>query len=171
MEEKQPKELDKNLAAICGLYCEACSLFIATTEDPVRLKGLAKRFELSEETIKCYGCRSDKRGPYCQTCKMSACAADRGIDFCVQCTEYPCEELKQFQSAMPHRIELWDDLERIKTVGYEEWLKEKRAHYRCPQCGTLNSTYDSKCRKCGQEPSCDYVAEHNNEIKEFLNQR
>jgi predicted RNA-binding Zn-ribbon protein involved in translation (DUF1610 family) len=171
MEEKQPGALDKKLAAVCGLFCPACSLFIATTEDPAKLKGLAKRFELPEETIKCYGCRSDKRGPYCQTCKMSACSAERGIDFCVQCPDYPCEELKQFQSAMPHRIELWDDLERIKAVGYEEWLKEKRAHYGCPQCGSLNSTYDLKCRKCGRESSCDYVAEHRKEIEDFLSKR
>jgi predicted RNA-binding Zn-ribbon protein involved in translation (DUF1610 family) len=171
MEEKKSAELDKKLAAVCGLYCEACSLFIATTEDPARLKGLAERFELPEETIKCYGCRSDKRGPYCQTCKMSACAGERGIDFCVQCPEYPCEELKQFQSAMPHRIELWEDLERIKAVGYEEWLKEKRVHYSCPQCGSLNSAYDFKCRKCQQAPSCDYVAEHKEAIEEFLRKR
>jgi hypothetical protein len=31
-------ETGKNLAAVCGLYCEACSLFIATKEDPERLK-------------------------------------------------------------------------------------------------------------------------------------
>jgi len=35
------EESDKILAAVCGLYCEACSWFIATTEDPERLKRLA----------------------------------------------------------------------------------------------------------------------------------
>ena len=171
MEEKQPGDLGKNLAAVCGLFCEACSLFIATTEDPARLKALAKRFELPEETIRCYGCRSDKRGPYCQTCKMSACAAERGFDFCVECGDYPCDELKQFQAAMPHRIELWNDLERLKAVGYKQWLEEKRIEYGCPQCGTLNSTYDFKCRKCGREPSCSYVAGHREAIDKFLNNR
>jgi len=32
---------DKKFAAVCGLYCEACSWFIATTEDPERLKRMA----------------------------------------------------------------------------------------------------------------------------------
>ena len=119
--ENHPGGSDKKLAAVCGLYCEACTLFIATKEDPERLKGLAARFQLSEEAIKCYGCRSDKRGPYCEKCKMFTCAVERGIDFCVECAEYPCSHLKQFQSERAHRIELWDGLDRIKTVGYKEW--------------------------------------------------
>jgi hypothetical protein len=99
---------------------------------------------------------------------MSACAAERHINFCIECEEYPCNELKQFQSAMPHRIELLTNLERIKSVGYQQWLKEIREHYTCPQCQSINSTYDSKCRKCGQEPSCNYVAKHKQAIEQYL---
>ncbi len=161
-------ESDKTLAAVCGLYCEGCTLYIATKEDPARLKGLAERFQLSEETMKCYGCRSEKRGPYCQTCKMFSCAVERGIDFCSECTQYPCDDLKQFQSERPHRIELWDDLERVKAVGYEQWLKEAREHYTCPQCRTINSAYDQECRKCGEEPSCGYVAKNKEAIQQFF---
>jgi len=159
---------DKNLAAVCGLYCEACTLFIAAKEDPERLKRLAAQFQISEEATKCYGCRSDKRLPYCQKCKMFACAAEKGIDFCSECTDYPCNDLKLFQSERPHRIELWDNLERIKAIGYQQWLKEIRKHYTCPQCSTINSAYDLKCRKCGEEPSCDYVEKHKQEIEQVL---
>lgn len=159
---------DKKLAAVCGLYCEACTLFIATKEDQARLERLAERFQLSEEAIKCCGCRSDKRGPYCEKCKMFACAAEREIDFCVECTEYPCIDLKMFQSKAPHRIELWDDLERIKTISYKYWLNEIRENYTCPQCRSINSAYDLKCRKCGEEPSCAYVAKHKRAIEQFL---
>jgi hypothetical protein len=55
---------DKTLAAVCGLFCAGCTLYIATTEDSERLKHLAAQFQLSEDDMKCYGCRSDKRGPY-----------------------------------------------------------------------------------------------------------
>jgi hypothetical protein len=99
---------------------------------------------------------------------MYACAAERGIDFCGECEEYPCEELKQFQSAKAHRIELWGNLERIRAVGYEQWLTEKRRHYTCPRCGAINTAYDPQCRKCGKDPSCRYVAEHRQEIEQFL---
>jgi hypothetical protein len=170
-EGNHPEEADKKLAAVCGLSCEACSWFIATTEDPERLKRMAAQMNLPEEECRCYGCRSDKRLFYCAKCKMSACAAEKGIDFCSACEEYPCDELKEFQSAMPHRIELWDNLERIRSAGYKQWLKEIRGNYTCPRCHTINSTYDLKCRKCGEEPSCDYVAKHRQSIEPFINNR
>jgi len=162
------REPDKKMAAVCGLYCEACSWFIAATEEPERLKKLSGRLHWSEAESTCYGCRSEKRLPYCGQCKMFACAARRGIDFCSECDEYPCDDLMQFQSAMPHRIELWDNLERIKKVGYQQWLREIRENYACPECGALNSAYDLKCRKCGEEPSCRYVAQHRQDIEEYL---
>lgn len=170
-EENYSKSSDKKYAAVCGLYCEACSWFIATTEEPERLKILAAQLNWSLEESKCYGCRSDKRLPYCEKCKMSVCAKERGIDFCSECKDYPCDDLKQFQSAMPHRIELWNNLERLKSVGYKQWLREIRENYICPQCKTINSTYDLKCRKCGAEPSCHYVARHRLAIKQFLKSR
>lgn len=170
-EEKQIGPMDKKYAAVCGLYCEACSLFIGTMEDPERLKWIAARFQVSEEAAKCYGCRSEKRFPHCDNCKMSACAAERGIDFCSECEEYPCQHLKEFQSERPHRIELWDDLERIKAVGHEQWLQEIRERYTCPTCTTINSAYDLKCRKCGAEPSCDYVERHGEAVARFLSNR
>jgi hypothetical protein len=162
-------EQDKKFAAVCGLYCESCSWFIATTEDPERLKKLADQFGFSKEQSKCYGCRSDKRLLFCEECKMCACAAERGIEFCNECEEYPCDDLKLFQSVMPHRIELWENLERIKSIGYNKWINEIRENHTCPQCHTINSTYDLKCRKCGEEPSCKYVAKHKQAIEQFLN--
>ena len=166
--ENHSGDSEKVLAAVCGLYCEACTLFIATQEDPERLKALAARFQLPEEVMKCYGCRAVKRGPYCQTCKMYSCAAVRGVDFCSNCEDYPCKDLKQFQSERPHRIELWDDLERIRDIGYRLWLKEIKLNYACPKCQSINSAYDLKCRKCGEAPSCQYVCKHKEAIEQVL---
>lgn len=164
-------DLDKEAAAVCGLFCKACSWHIATAEDRERLERLAAEFHLSVEESECQGCRSGKRLPYCERCRMSFCAAERGIDFCSQCPEYPCSDLRQFQSAMPHRIELWVNLERIKSVGYRQWLKEIAERYACPRCQTINSAYDLRCRKCGEEPACEYVARHRQEIEQYLENR
>lgn len=169
--QKKEKRAGKELAAVCGLFCEACTLYIATKEDPKRLKFLAARFQLAEEEVRCNGCRSGKKGPYCRICKMAACAAEKGIDFCVECDEYPCADLKKFQSERPHRIELFEDLARIKAVGWERWLAESRENYACPKCRTVNSAYDLKCRKCGHEPSCQYVARHKPAIEMALKNR
>lgn len=172
MSENNPApSSDKQLAAVCGLYCEACSWFIATHEDPDKLHRLAAHFNWTEEEGRCYGCRSEKRLPYCGQCTMAACASERGIDFCSECSDYPCTDLRTFQAAMPHRIELWDNLERIKDVGYQQWLKEIKEHYVCPHCHTMNSAYDRQCRTCGHTPSCPYVSTHWQAIEHYFKNR
>ncbi len=45
---------------------------------------------------------------------------------------------------------------------------EMLKHYACPQCGTIKSTYDFKCRACGAEPGCAYVDRHKSEIFTYL---
>lgn len=159
---------DKALAAVCGLFCPSCSWYIATSEDPNRLARLAQRRGVAIDDARCHGCRSDKRLFYCAHCKMSACATQKGIDFCAECPEYPCEELRSFQTAAPHRAELWSSQERIRDAGWETWFAEQAAAYRCPVCSTINSTYDVKCRSCGSSPSCDFVSRHSSEISTFL---
>ncbi len=161
---------DKREAAVCGLFCPSCSIYIGTKEDPERLKIMAENFNIPVEEMECSGCRSDKRISYCETCEMVKCASAKGIDFCGACEDYPCEVLKQFQAVLPHRIELWKSQERIKEVGYEKWYAEMLEHYACPQCKTINSSYDIACRKCGATPGCNYVKLNEEEITRRLSE-
>lgn len=162
------KTPNKELAAVCGLLCSACSIYIGTMEDPERLEQLAKRHGGSVEDLVCHGCRSDKLGVQCRSCHFIACAAEKHIDFCGECSDFPCEKLAEFQSAMPHRAELWDAHKRIAEAGFETWYKEATEHYTCPECQTINSTYDLTCRKCGRKPSCAFVEAHEQEITKFF---
>ena len=162
---KNPCIPDKRLAAVCGLFCPSCTVYIGAHEDPERLEGIARRVGQPVDKLKCNGCRSEKRSYYCENlCTMYKCAAEKGIDFCGQCAEYPCAQLKVFQAEMPHRIELWQAQERIKETGYEKWYTEMIENYSCPECGTINSAYDMACWKCGATPSCSYVSKHKDEI-------
>ncbi len=171
MTEKElfDSKADKKLAAVCGLFCPACTIFIGTKEDPKRLEVMAQRLKRPAADLYCNGCRSEKRCFYCETkCTMAKCAAAKGVDFCGECAEYPCNDLRAFQAEMPHRIELWKSQARIKEAGYEKWYAEMIEHYSCRKCGTLNSAYDLKCRKCGEDPSCEYVSLHRDEIMRHL---
>jgi hypothetical protein len=160
---------DKRLAAVCGLFCPACTAFIGTREDPERLKVMARRFQRPVEDLHCNGCRTDKRCFYCTSrCTMAKCAGEKGVEFCGACVEYPCDSLKVFQAEAPHRIELWKSQARIKEAGYEKWYTEMIEHFSCPSCRTLNSAYDISCRKCGASPSCAYVRLHKDEILRHL---
>lgn len=163
---------DKRLAAVCGLFCPSCTVYIGAHENPERLEGLASRTGQPVDKLQCNGCRSEKRSYYCKNlCTMYKCAAERGIDFCGQCAEYPCNELKAFQAAMPHRLELWKSQERIKEVGYEQWYKEMARHYSCPACGTINSAYDMACWKCGAAPGCAFVGMHKEDIIQQMSKK
>lgn len=99
---------------------------------------------------------------------MFACAHEKGIDFCVECDQFPCEELKQFQSAKPHRINLWKDFDIIKKHGWKTWLKQVKNDYTCEKCGAINSAYDLTCRICGADPSCAYVQQNGQAVKQYL---
>lgn len=160
---------DKKLAAVCGLFCPGCSLLIATNEDPAKLDGMAARMGRTPDELKCNGCRSDKQCFYCTSmCQMKTCAAEKGVDFCGDCEEFPCEVLKTFQKERPHRIELWDSLEQIRERGWEAWFRDNTLRYACQQCGVLNSAYHARCRSCGAVPSCTYVRLHGDEVRRFM---
>ena len=165
MKGKNDFQAQKELTAVCGLFCPSCTVYIGTAEDPDRLKVIADHYGTGAEVWECHGCRSGKRSYFCENkCKMVACAAEKGIDFCGECEEYPCEELRTFQKERPHRLELWEAQERIKEVGYAQWFDEMLDHYACPRCQTINSAYDSQCRACGAKPSCAYVERHGKEL-------
>ena len=157
-------------AAVCGLYCDACSIFIGSQEDPKRLQLFAGRQGWTVEEAHCDGCRAERRTPYCRDCTLYACAAERGLLFCGECSEYPCAELDGFHRERPHRAEIYNDLARIGEIGAEAWTAEVRERYTCPSCGVINSAYDLKCRSCGHEPGCAYVATHREAIVERLRQ-
>ncbi len=168
MATRSMSQPEKRLAAVCGLFCGACRIYIASNEDPEQLKAMAARWGITEEQMICHGCRAEKRTPYCESCSLAKCAAEKGLDFCGACDEYPCADLKEFQAARPHRLELWEAQARIQEVGYEQWFAEMMEHYACPSCGALNSAYDRVCRRCGAAPSSAYYERHRAAIEEYL---
>ena len=166
MKKERPKT-----AGICGLYCEGCTAFIGTKDDPSRLNYLANRMGAGIEDMKCEGCRSNVLSGYCRTCSIKACANERGVDFCVECEKYPCQEIKSFQSQRPHRAEIFASLEYVKANGLEEWYQKMNEDYSCKSCGKINSAYDVKCRNCGNTPGNDFVKRNGEAIAKVLLRR
>ena len=91
--------------------------------------------------------------------------------FCPACnffigTKKDPEKLKGLAQRLQRPVQ---DLDCIKEVGYEKWYTEMIEHYSCPECSTINSTYDLEgCRKCGATPSNAYVRQHKDEIIQHL---
>jgi hypothetical protein len=155
---------NKDLAGVCGICCSCCSLYIGSNEDSDRIRIIAERMNISVNDLKCEGCRSETISVFCKTCHFKTCSKKKEIDFCFECTEYPCKELFLFQKEKPHRIELWNQNEFLKTNGLEKWFSEISALHSCSNCRTINSAYDLQCRKCETYPSSDFVALYGDQI-------
>lgn len=152
---------NKQTAAVCGLLCNACGIYIATQENNIEnLKRIAERLQIPVEQVRCNGCRSDMLSGHCKTCYFRECSNKRGLEFCSGCNDYPCSQLKDFQIKMPHRVELFQSLDRIKEIGWETWYIESVERHSCTKCNHLSGWYDFACTKCGNSPSSRFVADN-----------
>jgi hypothetical protein len=134
----------------CGLYCGACSVMIAAQEGQV--ERLAAEWHASAEDVECHGCKSDQTAKHCRTCKLKACARERGVAFCSECSDYPCPQLEAFKldGYPPHLVGVCN-LAVIRQEGVEAWLREQEKRWQCPRCQKRFEYYQAACPQCGQE--------------------
>lgn len=160
----------KNLVAACGLYCGSCGIYLATQENNTgKLLQYAIVLKQSFGETLCDGCRADRKSVHCsKICSIMECTYNKRIEFCGACPDFPCKEITDFQSKMPHRVEILESQNKLKEIGLEQWLLEMKEDFLCPRCKTINSAYDISCRKCGNTPSCRFVYLHSETIVKHL---
>ena len=132
----------------CGLYCGACGVVHAVEKG--NLEEMAAKWKSTPEAMECYGCKSDQVAEFAKKCKIRLCAIEKGLDFCFECDEYPCERMTDFlenQSVHP-RIHI-DNLQNIKEKGLETWLAEQNDRWSCNNCGTKFHFDEITCIQCG----------------------
>ncbi len=162
-----------NYDTYCGLYCGACSILTAyrtgrkdrfasywtesTLKASLQLRGIDPDGESLQ--VRCHGCKTDTLFANCRHCKIRACAVEKRIEHCNECSEYPCglfhESLfnAEVQKLLPHLKEIPDNLMRIGTDGVEQWLSDQEKRWKCPGCGTAYSWYATTCPHCGNDLS------------------
>jgi len=144
------EEADFTLAPPCGLYCGNCAIFRAYFDrDHEKLKEIGKKFRCSPEAVRCSGCRTEPQFCWSEDCEFKKCTGERGIDFCYECEEFPCEKVEKFSESAPHHRPIWENFERMKTVGWREWLREQDEKWRCKVCRAKLGFYDEVCPTCG----------------------
>ncbi|MBA4379841.1 MAG: hypothetical protein C0393_04015 [Anaerolinea sp.] len=57
---------------------------------------------------------------------FQCCALKKSLDFCSECKDFPCATFEGFVAEQAWRRECRDNLERIKEIGVEDWLAERR---------------------------------------------
>jgi len=147
--------MDYRLESYCGLYCGACEVLRANKTN--RIEEAATAWGMKAEDLLCHGCKSEVNSIYCRDCEIKDCARTKGVEFCFECFDYPCQYLTDLQKDEdPHHAVILDNLDKIKESGRDNWLEEQNKRWSCKACGAETGWYDSKCRNCGAEVvSCE----------------
>jgi len=137
--------------AYCGLYCGACTVFMATKSNTI--DKLAGEWQKDVDDLICYGCKSQKVAKFCRTCSLKACSAKKGLEFCIYCDEFPCQPLEDFKNntQYPYHSEVYDYLNTIKEHGAERWLEDMKTRWSCSQCGREHDWFTLECPACGHK--------------------
>lgn len=118
------------MTAPCGLDCFNCPAYLAN-EDGEKRKLISQKWGIPLEQAICQGCRNEKgtigilkmTGP----CNVFRCIAEKGHDFCFECSDLPCDHLHPYAdkaSQVPHNTKVFQ-LCLIKKMGLERWSKAK----------------------------------------------
>jgi hypothetical protein len=147
MTNKMNYEYIKSRLAPCGLHCGKCFAF--SEGDICRLSNelkyslgnfgvFAERFvNMLDESLflkypdfnemlalfskgKCKGCRKEKCVIF-KTCKVRGCSEKKGVDFCFECSDFPCNDTG-FDEHLQKR---WLTINRkMKENGVESYYEE-----------------------------------------------
>lgn len=107
----------KRLLGSFDTYAERFSRFLPVFKDYPAFKGLLTQFSEAN----CRGCRQgDCKYP---NCGVAPCSRERGVDFCFQCTEFPCGK----SNFDPNLLERWIRMnKRMKEIGVPAYYEETK---------------------------------------------
>lgn len=146
---------ENRLDAYCGLYCGACISYQCTQNDD--LATASAIYGRDEKDLACDGCRTGRISVGCGRCMIRPCAVARGHASCSACSQFPCGQLSQLMTLLPHLGEVVGNLEQIRVVGHEHWCAEQAKHWTCPSCGKTTWWYETTCRSCGAAVPAGYT--------------
>jgi hypothetical protein len=113
-----------DVEAPCGIHCGMCPLYKALSDEKLR-DTLAQRLNVAPEKATCKGCRAVVG--HCpvigEQCATFICAREKGVEFCYECTEFPCSKLlpcADRAESIPHNMKVYSLVLR-KNKGAKVW--------------------------------------------------
>ena len=157
MEEKTGKS--EWLAAPCGLYCGACSIYQAVKRDDSEFLALAAAgisemlgFPVEASDLNCDGCLSKVKAVQCRECLLRDCTHSKDLTHCAMCVEFPCKQIIDFNNdEFAHHGEVLENIKRQKEIGIPKWIKDQQKRWSCPGCREATEWYASQCHHCNTE--------------------
>ena len=111
---------ENELMAVCGLDCTVCDIRQAPN-DPELAKRIADWFKKELNTdvklkdLRCSGCRGDRTEHWSPDCWILQCCVDKkGLGFCYECVDFPCEKLEEWANGSEKYGEALDRLKGMK---------------------------------------------------------
>ncbi len=126
-----------NLLAPCGINCMLCHHHCEST-DP------------------CQGCRGGKgHSKHCRECDILMCVGEKGFQFCIECGEFPCTRLTEFNEMYINRYghEFLTNALYMKENGKQKLIEMLTAEWSCPDCGGVVCIHDDLCSECHKKIS------------------
>ena len=118
------------MTAPCGLDCFNCPMYMAGEDERLR-RSVAEKKEIAFEKAICRGCRNEGGAiaalDMTQPCKVYRCVSAKGIDFCCDCPDFPCDYLHPYAdmaSEVAHNTKVFN-LCLIRKMGLESWARSK----------------------------------------------
>ncbi len=111
------------MTAYCGISCGDCECHKAK-DDPKLMEYLTGR---GIQNLPCEGCREvEGKCPVLGgVCETYQCAADKKVDFCYECDEFPCSKLNPAAdraNLLPHNLKVYN-LCYIQRHGLDEFVR------------------------------------------------
>jgi hypothetical protein len=113
--------LSKDLKTNLGDFDAYAERFVNLLDEPLFLKYPEFKETLNYlSTGKCKGCRKEKCALF-KSCNVRACSESKQVDFCFQCSEFPCNNTG-FDENLKKRWELINI--KMKECGVEAYYNE-----------------------------------------------
>ena len=143
--------MKNDLLGYCGLYCGGCSVYQNT------VNGAPMKNE-NGEIMECKGCNSELTTGWCSVCDIKKCSRNKGIRYCLECSENPCERITEFmnESEYPYHLEIQDNMKLLAKIGFEEWIHFNENKYTCSNCKTAVNWFEKECSNCKQDLKRSY---------------
>lgn len=142
------KEYLRRLAP-CGLHCGKCFAFqdgdIHNAANELRrnlgnFEPYAERFKVQLDSVfedypqfkgmldyiadsKCGGCRKEECKFY-KNCRVRACAEEKNINFCYECSEFPCDHTGLDPNLYKRHVAINEEIRNIGPEAYYQKIKD-----------------------------------------------
>ncbi|MGE5654768.1 MAG: DUF3795 domain-containing protein [Bacillota bacterium] len=145
--------MSSSLVGKCGLYCGACTIYVAGHDSEEWRNKIARKHNCSPDQVRCNGCGDLTSACWGNGCKVVLCTRAKGYTYCHECPDYEngaCERFEALAKSYAEvGVDLRSNLHKIKSGMVEEWLAESAERFKCPTCGRSTSVWFTECHHCG----------------------